>query len=167
MTGVATSASNARANAEALPKDTNTKNTNAQKPRPESTAVFVTWSFVAPSARAGSERLAVATIMRITRPTQKIGEGGEELPMNDQGVEYKRNRKIATRAPQQTTSETRPAPAASATRSQILRAAPPRSRPDRRHTNGSPNAVKSLQSVAALIYRPPPVAFLCTRGGGS
>src|SRR5919112_6728219 len=133
MSGVATSASNAKPNAGGLPKDKNTKNPNAQKPRPESTAVFVTWSFVAPSARAGSERPAAATIMRITRPTQKIGEGHDiELPQNmDHSVVLTKSRTIATRAPEQTTSEARPAPAASATRSQTLCMATPQARPDR------------------------------------
>jgi hypothetical protein len=56
---------------------------------------------------------------------------------------------------------------ANATRSQSLRTAPPRSRPDGRHPSGSPNAVKTLLSVAAIISRPPRVAFLYTRRGGS
>src|SRR5829696_4398694 len=76
MSGVATIAINARGTpTKGLRKDPTTKNTNAHKPRTESSAVFVTWSHLAPSARAGSERPAAATIMRISRPTQKIGEG--------------------------------------------------------------------------------------------
>src|SRR5215216_5551619 len=144
MTEVATSASNAIGIAMTLPKDTNMKNTNAQKPRPESTAVFVTWSLLAPSARAGSERLAAATIMRITRPTQKNSPGGEELPI--MMMPDKKSMKIAARAPEQTTSETSPAPAASATRSQTLRTTPPNLYQSRSHTSGSPSAVELVTS---------------------
>src|SRR5215203_3068513 len=96
-------------------------------PRPESSAVFVTWSLLAPSARAGSERPAAATIRRITRPPQKIGEGHEPLPIiTNQSVVCEKSMAIATRAPEQTTSEASPAPAASTTRSQTLRTAPPK-----------------------------------------
>src|SRR5919107_3294032 len=129
MTGVATSAINARGNpTKGATKDTTRKTTNAQKPRTESSAVLVTWSHLAPSARAGSERLAAATIMSITRPTQKIGEGPEELPIiTNTSAVFEKSTTMATRTPEQTTSEARPAPAASATRSQILRTAPPQS----------------------------------------
>src|SRR5215203_3926630 len=158
MSGVATIAINARGTpTKGLRKDTTTKTMNAQKPRAESSAVFVTWSHLAPSARAGSERPAAATIMRTTRPTQKIGEGPEELPMiTNQSVVFEKSRTIATRTPEQTTSEARPASAASATRSQTLCTATPQARPDRSHTSGSPSAVKlvtSYKSSANLITR--------------
>src|SRR5918994_6347424 len=111
MSGVATSAINARGTpTKGTTKDTTRKTTNAQKPRTESSAVFVTWSHLAPSALAGSERLTAATIMRITRPTQKIGEGHEGLPkMKDHSVVFDKSRRIATRTAEQTTSEARPA----------------------------------------------------------
>src|SRR5215213_11879368 len=133
MSGVATIAINARGTpTKGLRKDTTTKTMNAQKPRTESSAVFVTWSLFAPSARAGSERPAAATIRRITRPTQKIGEGHEPLPIiTNQSVVCEKSVAIAPRAPEQTTSEASPAPAASTTRSQTLRTAPPKARPDR------------------------------------
>src|ERR671910_3740018 len=107
MTGVATIAINARGTpTKGLTRDTTTKTTNAHKPRTESTAVFVTWSHLAPSARAGSERPAAATIMRITRPTQKIGEGHEALPIiTNTSVVFEKSRTIATRTPVQPTSE--------------------------------------------------------------
>src|SRR5918912_1877681 len=108
MSGVATIAINARGTpTKGLTRDTTTKTTNAQRPRPESSAVFVMWSLLAPSARAGSERPAAATIIRITRPTQKIAEGHDiELPQNrDHSVVFNKSRTIATRAPEQTTSE--------------------------------------------------------------
>src|SRR5215212_8303609 len=110
MSGVATIAINARGTpTRRLTKDTTTKTTNAQMPRTESTAVLVTWSLLAPSARAGSERPAAATIMRITRPTQKIGLGPEPLPIiGNKSVVFDRSRAIATRAPEQTTGEGRP-----------------------------------------------------------
>src|SRR5918995_1735627 len=123
MTGVATSAINAKATAMTLAldtKDANTKTTNAQKPMPESSAVFVRCLPLAPSARAGSEKLAVAAIRMITRPTQKNGEGAEELKTKPEVV-AKRSSTMATGAPEQTTSGARPAPAASAARSQTLR----------------------------------------------
>jgi hypothetical protein len=101
------------------------KTTNAQKPIPESRAVFVTCPPLAPSARAGSEKLAVATIRMITRPTQKNGEGAEELKTKPEVV-AKRSRTMATGGPEQTTSGARPAPAASATRSQTLRTTLPK-----------------------------------------
>src|SRR5215218_7024657 len=53
---------------------------------------------------------------------------------------------MTTKAPQQIAREPRPAPAASATRSQTLRTAPPQARPDRRHTSGSPGVVKRVTS---------------------
>src|SRR5215211_8700207 len=100
MSGVATIAINARGTpTKGLRKDTTTKTMNAQKPRTESSAVFVTWSHLAPSARAGSERPAAATIMRITRPTQKIGEGPYEgLPKMEyhQSAAFDKSRRIAT-----------------------------------------------------------------------
>src|SRR5918998_4360894 len=103
MSGVATIAINARGTpTKGLTKDTTTKTTNAQMPRPESTAVFVTWSLLAPSARAGSERPAAATIMRITRPIQKVGEGHDvELPKAnpDEEVVLKNSQTMATRTP--------------------------------------------------------------------
>src|SRR5215204_3697258 len=128
MSGVATIAINARGTpTKGATKDTTTKTTNAQKPRTESSAVFVTWSLLAPSARAGSERPAAATIMRPTRPTQKIGLGPEPLPKNPKVVVCEKSMTMATTTPEQTTSDTRPAPAASTTRSQTLRTASPQS----------------------------------------
>src|SRR5918994_2068536 len=157
MSGVPTSAINARGTpTKGTTKDTTRKTTNAQKPRTESSAVFVPWSHLAPSARAGSERLAAATIMSITRPTQKIGEGPEPLPIiTNTSVVFVKSRTIATRTPEQTTSEARPAPAASATRSQTLCMATPQARPDRRYTKGSPNAVKLVPDrpdLGVVVY---------------
>src|SRR5215203_1530879 len=123
-------------------------------PRPESSAVFVTWSLFAPSARAGSERPAAATIRRITRPTQKIGEGHEPLPIiTNTSVVFTKSRTMATGAPKQTTSEARPAPAASATRSQPLPTTLPEARPDRGHGSlvrrGAPRSRAELEADRA------------------
>src|SRR5215213_3518255 len=138
VSGVATIAINARSTPQGRTITATAKTMNVQKPRTGSTTVFLRCLPLAPSARAGSERPAAATIMRITRPTQKIGEGHDvELPQNkDQSVVFNKSRKMATRAPEQTTSEARPAPAASATRSQTLCTATPQARPDGRHTSG-------------------------------
>src|SRR5829696_8201849 len=127
-------------------------------PRPESSAVFVTWSLLAPSARAGSERPAAATIRRITRPTQKIGEGHEPLPIiTNQSVVCEKSVAIATRAPEQTTSEASPAPAASTTRSQTLRTAPPKARPDRAYGSlvrrRAPRSRSELETDRACLPR--------------
>src|ERR671911_2318307 len=137
MSGVPTIAINARGTpTKGTTMDTTRKTTNAQKPRTESSAVLGTWSHLAPSARAGSERIAAATIMSITRPTQKIGEGPEELPIiTNTSTVFEKSQTRATRTPVQPTSEASPAPAASATRSQTLRTAPPQVRSDRRHTS--------------------------------
>src|SRR5829696_7442235 len=71
---------------------------------------------------------------RITRPTQKIGKGPDPLPIiTNTSVVFTKSRTMATRAPEQTTSEARPAPAASATRSQTLPTILPEARPDRGH----------------------------------
>src|SRR5919112_6230459 len=131
MSGVATSAINARGiPTNGLTRDTNPKTTNAHKPRPESSAVFVTWSHLAPSALAGSERLAPANIRAAPTPSQKY-MGSKDEPIQPNWIEAKKRPMIANTAPQQPTSEARPAPAASATRSQTLRIAPPQITPER------------------------------------
>src|SRR5215218_3855395 len=127
MSGVATIAINARGTpTKGLRRDTNKKTTNAHKPRPESSAVFVTWSHLAPSALAGSERLAPANIRAATTPIQKY-MGSKDEPIQPNWIEAIKRPMIANTAPQQTTSEARPAPAASTTRSQTLCTATPQS----------------------------------------
>src|SRR5919107_6054487 len=130
MTGVATSAINARGNpTKGATKDTTRKNTNPHKPRTESSAVFVTWSHLAPSALAGSERLTPANIRAAPTPSQKY-MGSKDEPIQPNWIEAIKRPMIANTAPQQPTSEARPAPAASATRSQTLCTTTPLARPD-------------------------------------
>src|SRR5919112_4299661 len=99
VSGVATIASNARGTPKGKTITATAKTMNVQKPRTGSTTVFLRCLPLAPSARAGSERPAAATIKRITRPTQKIGEGHEGLPkMEDHHtVACDKSRRIATR----------------------------------------------------------------------
>src|SRR3954451_9001364 len=106
MSGVATIAINVRGASKGMTRDVTAKTMDAQKPRTESTTVFVMCLPLAPSARAGSERPAAATIKRITRPTQKIGEGYEGLPKMEHHhtVACDKSRRIATRTAEQTTS---------------------------------------------------------------
>src|ERR671920_2152875 len=121
ISGVATIAINVRGTSGGMKGVVIARTMNAQKPRHESTTGFVRCPPLAPSARAGSERPAAATIKRITKPTQKIGEGPEgQLPkMEDHHTRaFDKSRRKANATAEQTTSEARPAPAASATRSQ-------------------------------------------------
>src|SRR5215212_3138932 len=64
---------------------------------------------------------------------------------------------MATRAPEQTTSEASPAPAASTTRSQTLRTAPPKARPDRAYGNlvrrRAPRSRSELETERACLPR--------------
>src|ERR687890_285503 len=123
VSGVATIASNAKGTPKGKTITATAKTMNVQKPRTGSTTVFLRCLPLAPSARAGSERPAAATIKRITRPTHKIGEGPEgQLPKMEyhHTLACSKSRRIANATAEKTTSEARPAPAASATRSQIL-----------------------------------------------
>jgi hypothetical protein len=122
MAGVAISAANAMrfGTDETVVTDNQKINTNAQKQRPESTVVFRACPPLAPSARGGSERLAPAKSKTVTTPAQKSAGSEDKGPPAPNSRDAIMSKKIATKAPEQTAREPRPAPAASATWSQPL-----------------------------------------------
>src|SRR5829696_4796632 len=69
---------------------------------------------LAPSARGGSERLAPAKSIAAETPNQKSG-GSKDEPIQWKSMDATKSRIITTTAPEQTTSEPRPATTASAT----------------------------------------------------
>ena len=93
---------------------------------------------MAPSARAGSKRLAAARSRTNPMPNKaSIGFKVDEpnIPKKspiDEAIE-KTSIEMVTKATEQTASEARPAPAASATRIQTLSTALPKTRADRGH----------------------------------
>jgi hypothetical protein len=101
-------------------------------PRSNHTVFLWRSQSLAPSARGGSERLAPAKSIAAETPNQKSG-GSKDEPIQWKSMDATKSRIITTTAPEQTTSEPRPATTASATWSQTLCPAPLQVRLPRGH----------------------------------